>query len=66
MDILRQALPELGEEGAMMQGHAKAAVIAYQNINQAIKKSVLLIKKREVREKPPAGSKSYLKENYPH
>lgn len=65
LDILRQALSELGEEERMMQGHAKAAVISYQNINQTIK-SVILIKKWEVREKPPAEIKSYMKENYPH
>lgn len=66
LDILRQALSQLGEEGRMRQGHAKAAIISYQNINQTIKNSVILIKKWEVRDKPPAEIKSYLKENYPH
>lgn len=66
LDILRQALLDVEGGGEMMQGHAKAAVISYQNINQTIKKSVILIKKCEVGERPPAEIKSYLKENYPH
>lgn len=40
LDILRQALSELWEKGGMMQGHAKAVVISYQNINQTVKKKV--------------------------
>lgn len=35
-NILRQAALELEGEGGVIQGHAKAAVITYQNINQTI------------------------------
>lgn len=45
LDILQQALLELGTEGRIMQGHAKAAVISHQNTNENIFKSVTLNKK---------------------
>lgn len=41
LDISREALLELGEEGGTMQGHLKAAVICYQNIIRPLRKSHL-------------------------
>lgn len=48
LDILQQALLELGMEGRIMQGHAKAAVISHQNLDENIKKRVILNKKHQV------------------
>lgn len=38
LDIVQQALLELGMEGRIMQGHSKAPVISHQNVDENIKK----------------------------